>query len=386
MALMMTLIVSAVLSISSSYAQSRRVIRIKGGKKTFLEVKFDTTVFDSLTRDSLLLHDPLLLDSLMRDSLAARRLLSDSLLKDSLSRDSLMRDSLSLIPAARRKKWKDLSDRSPVSKDRFSFTKDTISPTAHFLISLVPGLGQVYNGQWYKTPIFVGMIGGFVAGGVVASGKYNACRDDWKNAVNMSQPQALTDPLERKMRQQGTVRTLFYSAAAATYLYQIADATFNYRGYLNPVRKATILACVFPGAGFLYTKTYWRLPIYYGGFAAAATVVDYNSRHYQRYLNAYNAITDNDPTTEDEFHGRYSADALANARDGYRRDRDLGIICMFGVYVLSIIDTYVTATLKNWDVTPELSMHVEPVVFRDYAYTKSGGYSSGAGLSLKLRF
>lgn len=341
----------------------RKVLKVDSGKKTVTEIRIDTAFSDSLKVETLVS------DTLLKDTTA----LSDrGAVRDTLGRKKaggVLKDSALMIP-----------------KERFSLLKDTISPTSHFLLSLVPGMGQIYNGQWYKAPVFVGLIGGFVAGGVAASNNYNDIRDDWHRAVDLNMPADVTEPLERKMKQAGTVRTLFYSAAAATYLYQIADATFKYRGYMNPVRKSTVLSAVFPGAGFIYTKTYWRLPIYYGGFAVAATVVDYNNRYYQRYKDAYDALTDGDPSTVDEFHGRYTEDQLANARDAYRRDRDLGIILMTGVYVVNIIDTYVTATLKNWEVDENLSATVQPTIFREYAYTKSGGYASGSGLSLVIRF
>ncbi len=373
-------------SVQFSSAQVvRKVVRVDGGKRTVMDVRIDTALRDSMLRDSL-----------VRDSLVSVLALSDSLEKDSLaiiSRGALddtvrMADS-SVQVVYHKHQWKNMpvaGAAAAIETQKFSLTRDTISPTAHFVLSLVPGMGQIYNRQWYKAPIFIGLIGGFTAGGIIASGNYQTAKDDWHRAIDLNLPSDVTDPLERKMKQLGTIRTIFYSAAAVTYLYQIADATFKYRGYMNPIRKATILSAVFPGAGFIYTKTYWRLPIYYGGFAVAATVVDYNNRYYQRYKDAYDAMTDGDPSTVDEFHGRYTEDQLSNARDAYRRDRDLGIIIMAGIYVLNVIDTYVIATLKNWEVDEKLSVNVRPTVFREYAYTKSGGYMSGTGLSLVLRF
>ncbi|MEG0033191.1 MAG: DUF5683 domain-containing protein, partial [Mucinivorans sp.] len=87
----------------------------------------------------------------------------------------------------------------------------------------------------------------------------------------------------------------------------------------------------------------------------------------------------------DEFHGRYATSFLKNLKDNYRRNRDLGIICMAGVYLLSVIDTYVIATLKNWDVTPELSVTVAPKVFDD-RLGQSSLSPSAAGLSLVVKF
>lgn len=187
---------------------------------------------------------------------------------------------------------------------RRSFLRDTIKAGRVALMSFVPGLGQAYNRQFLKIPVIYGVMGGFIVGGINSSSKYNNYRKEWQRTVNLNLPQSQQDKAFGKMNNEGTIRTLYYSAAVATYLYQMADATFNYRGPTDHIRKATTLAMAFPGAGFIYTRTYWRLPVYYGGGALLASVLDYNNRYYQRYLTAYNALTDGDPTTQVDLIGR----------------------------------------------------------------------------------
>ena len=46
----------------------------------------------------------------------------------------------------------------------------------------------------------------------------------------------------------------------------------------------------------------------------------------------------------------------------YRRNRDLCIISMVGLYLLCMVDAYVDASLANFDITPDLSMKVKPAV------------------------
>lgn len=339
--------------LSVIYASAQRPIefrRVEGGRRAALEV------------DSVLL----MADSMARDSIIASRHLRDSLVKDSLAYEKFLVDSI--------RKHK-----------KFSLTRDTIKPGLQFAMSLVPGLGQIYNGQWWKAPVFAATIGGFVAGGVVFGNQYQATAAKWNDAVRNKLPDDITKPLQQKMFDQQSASTIFYCLAGATYLYQLADATMNYRGKVNHVRKATMLAALFPGAGFFYTRTYWRIPIYYGGLAVMASVVDYNNRYYIRFQRAYDIKALNDPSQIDEFGGAYSAEVLANSRDAYRRDRDFGIIAMAAIYLLSIIDTYVTATLKNWDVSPDLSIRVEPTLFTEQLGAAQA-MPTGAGLSLKLTF
>lgn len=54
----------------------------------------------------------------------------------------------------------------------------------------------------------------------------------------------------------------------------------------NPT-KATWLALVIPGGGQIYNRKYWKLPIFYGGFAGCAYALTWNGKMYKDYSNAY---------------------------------------------------------------------------------------------------
>ncbi len=324
------------------------MVRVQGGMKVSETVDSVLFIADSLRKDSLQFSGARL-DSMRQDSIKQAKFLKDSLRK----------------------------------ANRFSITKDTISPASHLLLSFVPGMGQIYNNQYWKAPTFVGMMGGFAAGGAIMNSQYKSTKLEWQNALNSSLPQTDIDLLQKKMYDQQSLSTIFYVMSGVTYLYSIADATFNYRGDMTHIRKATTLAALFPGAGFFYTRTYWRIPIYYAGFAVMGSVIDYNNRYYQRFKTAYDLLTDGDPDTVDEFGGRFSEKVLQNARNAYRRNRDFGIIAMSAVYLLSVIDTYVLATLKNWDVSSDLS--ITPVLF-DQQLGHTSSMPSGAGLSLNVKF
>lgn len=340
--------VMLVSTISIGHAQ-QRVIKYDGGRKTTV-IKADSTfVTDSLK---------------MTDSLTMA--------------DSTKLKPVAALPAV------DTVKKAKEHK-KFRLIPDSLSAGTVTLMSFIPGVGQAYNKQYWKIPVTYGLIGGFVAGGLVTDKSYKKSKLEWQRTVDLNLPQSIQDHARGKMEQQGATKTVFYGLAVATYLYQVADATFNYRGKVDHIRKATTLAAIFPGAGFIYTRTYWRLPIYYGGFITLATVVDYNNRNYQRYSKAYNDLTDKDPTTIDEFNGRFAPDMLQNARNQYRRNRDLGIIAIVGAYILSIVDTHVIASLKNWDISPDLSMVIEPTII-DNSRPKLSSVPTGAGLSLKLKF
>jgi len=139
-------------------------------------------------------------------------------------------------------------------------------------------------------------------------------------------------------------------------------------------KRAMWLAIILPGAGQIYNRKYWKLPIVYGGFIGCAYAMRWNNQMYLDYSQAYLDIMDDDPNTasyEQFLHlgttinssniERYK-EVFKSRKDRYRRWRDLSFFCMIGVYALSIIDAYVDASLSTFDISDDLSLHVEPAV------------------------
>ena len=134
------------------------------------------------------------------------------------------------------------------------------------------------------------------------------------------------------------------------------------------------------------------MPFVVGGFASMIYCIDWNNRGYQRFKKAYNLLSDYEHNPDkypdgptDEFHGRYSASFIRNLRNNYRRNRDLCIIISGALYVLQIVDAHVDAHLKDYDVSDDLSMNIEPLI--DYTYVPTlGGNRPVFGFNLGLKF
>lgn len=141
----------------------------------------------------------------------------------------------------------------------------------------------------------------------------------------------------------------------------------------NP-KRALWLALVLPGAGQIYNRKYWKLPIIYGGFIGCIYALTWNNQMYKDYSQAYMDISDNDPSTHsyDQFlHlGNVITDSnkeqwtntFKNRKDQYRRWRDLSFFVMLGVYALSVIDAYVDASMSKFDISDDLSLRIAPAV------------------------
>lgn len=160
----------------------------------------------------------------------------------------------------------------------------------------------------------------------------------------------------------------------------------------NPV-KATWLAVVFPGAGQIYNRKYWKLPIVYGGFAGCAYALSWNNKMFKDYSQAYVDYMDDDPNTNSYLDfisdpSRYNNldNLLKKRKDYYRRYRDISVFAFIGVYLLSIIDAYVDAELSNFDITPDLSMRVEPTVINNQRSNIFGNKGNAVGLQCSFTF
>ena len=64
-----------------------------------------------------------------------------------------------------------------------------------------------------------------------------------------------------------------------------------------------------------------------------------------------------DPSTR--FNENFKTQ-LKRGRDLYRRNRDLSIILTVGFYLICMADAYVDAQLFDFDISPDLSLRIEP--------------------------
>lgn len=162
-------------------------------------------------------------------------------------------------------------------------------------------------------------------------------------------------------------------------------------------KRALWLALVLPGAGQIYNRKYWKLPIVYGGFVGCIYALRWNNMMYKDYSQAYMDIMDDDPNTQsynqflhlgnkvdDSNKARYQ-DLFKKRKDRYRRWRDLSVFAMLGVYALSVVDAYVDASLSEFDISRDLSLRVEPAVLNDNQ-GRNPIKSSALGLQCSLNF
>ena len=262
--------------------------------------------------------------------------------------------------------------------------------------AVLPGFGQIYNKQYWKLPILYGTVGTSLGLCLWGNSKYKPLKSQFEAMTDLGLTRTPEmNAVQREMIKYNTIKQVFMISTIASYLYFVGDACVKYStSDVSPVNKATTLAMICPGAGQIYNKSYWRVPIVVGGFATTIYCIDWNNRGYQRFKKAYRLKADYDANPElypngsqDEFGGRYNTSFLKNLRNSYRRNRDLCIILTAGLYILQIVDAHVDAHLRTYDISKDLSVSLTPVI--GYSYNRMSPYSGGGstlGMNLSLTF
>ena len=275
---------------------------------------------------------------------------------------------------------------------RKPFISDSMGISRVCWLSLpLPGFGQIYNKQYWKLGVLYPVVGASLGMFIHENKQYKPLKAQYDQYLvdNGYFRTPELDAIQTKMIRHNTLQQIYAGIAIATYIYFIGDAAVNYStNDVSNVKKATTLSTICPGAGQIYNKSYWRVPIVIGGLASTIYTIDWNNRGYKRFKTAYTLCVDyrNNPDkypngSPDEFRGAYSETFLKNLKDSYRRNRDLCILLTAGVYILQIIDAHVDAHLQDYDISDDLSMNFEPYV--DYSPVVS---QPVFGLNLNLKF
>lgn len=161
-------------------------------------------------------------------------------------------------------------------------------------------------------------------------------------------------------------------------------------------RRATLYSTFLPGLGQIYNRKYWKLPIVYAAVGIPAYTYFYNKSWYQKCQYALAVLLDStfvqpavyskiDPKLR-VFVDQSDPSDLISYRNEFRKDQDYSVIFFMLFWGLQIVDATVDAHLMNFDISSDLSMHIQQPSVPDNAspsfQTGLSSMSSLAGLSL----
>ena len=152
-------------------------------------------------------------------------------------------------------------------------------------------------------------------------------------------------------------------------------ATSQENLYKNP-KKAAIYSSILPGAGQIYTKKYWKVPIIYSSLATGIYFICDNQKKLTNFEDAYIFRSNGG---NDNYINLYNNTQLISIIDYYERNRDVSYIITAAIYLLNIVDASVDAHLFDFDISEDLSLETSPQIINT-------PYGKTSILSLKMNF
>ena len=128
----------------------------------------------------------------------------------------------------------------------------------------------------------------------------------------------------------------------------------------NP-KIATALSII-PGAGQIYNKKYWKLPIIYGGLGATGGLIYYFQKETSKYRKEYVARVNEDSVKFKPALAEYATENVKELRDYYRKNMEICVAACVILYALNILDACVDAHLFYYDISDNLALRITPTV------------------------
>jgi hypothetical protein len=166
---------------------------------------------------------------------------------------------------------------------------------------------------------------------------------------------------------------------------------------LHSPHKAVMRSLLIPGWGQVYNHRIWKVPLIYGALGGFAAGIAFNASYYKEFLQLsiyYNHLITPKPT--DPYYSDYvlyqkagyQADAIYNAKDAYRRNRDLCILGFVAFWGINAIDAYIDAKfIHSYTLDNNFSMRITPGLINQptvYAQNTVTSYIPGIKITFTL--
>ena len=144
---------------------------------------------------------------------------------------------------------------------------------------------------------------------------------------------------------------------------------------------ATALSAVIPGAGQIYNRKWWKVPIVYAGLGASGYFIYYYAVQTKSYQTEYRHRANGETNMLNPQYANFSDENVLALKNNYRRSMEIAIAAAAIIYALNILDATVDAHLFYFDVSDDLSLSVQPFV-RQNQFART----TDAGVGFQLRF
>lgn len=141
-------------------------------------------------------------------------------------------------------------------------------------------------------------------------------------------------------------------------------------------RRVTRHSAFVPGWGQINNKQGWKVPLIYGALGVSTYIFFYNLEEYKALRQAYIYRTDTIAGNDEEIDDKYkplSNNSIQYYRDEYRQNVDLSVLAFLIIWGLNVVDATVFAHLKDFDVSDDIGLRLQPPNFNPInGYTQVG--------------
>lgn len=152
--------------------------------------------------------------------------------------------------------------------------------------------------------------------------------DEYGVPIEYEEDEVFSDSLSVKGPKKNTLKTLF-------------------RG--NPGRAA-LYSLVLPGAGQVYNRKWWKLPIVYAIEGAAIYNVYYSYKQFDYYDDIFKILSSGG--VHKDFT---SASQVKSIRDKYRKQKEYSWVYAAIAHLVTVFDAYVDRHLIEFDIEEDLN-------------------------------
>jgi hypothetical protein len=142
---------------------------------------------------------------------------------------------------------------------------------------------------------------------------------------------------------------------------------------INRGPRRALLWSIIPGGGQVYNRSWWKVPLVYGGLLGVVAVADYNQTQYNRVVRALEARCLGDGLVvvipnrecipkESEFSvAQVATSTLVNSRNSFNRQRQTAYFGIIAAYILQAVEAFTDAHLRDFDIDDDLSIRLTPI-------------------------
>lgn len=164
--------------------------------------------------------------------------------------------------------------------------------------------------------------------------------------------------------------------------------------YVNPGkiagRRAMIRSAMLPGLGQIRNGfTFYRglkvAGIYTGATLLTISYIDNNNNYHIFLKELQFRANNNGQSAAGSQYATISTDGLTRAKNTYKRNKQVVIFSMGGLYLLNIVEAYIDARLKYFDVG-DVAVKFSPTMINSNTTAMYGFHTPAPGLKMTLSF